>query len=454
MEIEDDGQWKKVRLKRKRNKDPTSPTQENPSKKTTTLSGRATSPAIIYPPHLGNLRSNQGISNNNTDVRGNPSLTLPNNNISTQVNNVRFVAKRNYSANMKGITNKKYNLLYYIKAPDAMLRRDISEIWDKEHPNTDDIILTTKQGFLLKTNQNKSAILSTLNKLVQEGKINSFKETQPSNSIKNQSTSDSRATYSVVVGLVEQEISEEEISQHLKQLQIEHRYCKRITSRATNRPTLMIRIITSCFKSSEKLLNEGVFYRHRYYPVYPSNPPAPIPQPCSRCQSFTHTRENCNSPIKCTKCGGPHHFYNCVSQRPPKCASCGSEEHSAWSLKCPRRPTKPIEGIPNAQIKPLNKKTREMDATITKNSKIHSPVTIHDMIVDTYIYKLNKDNKINREELIAKLRKRFVSQYAIDTIAHFSGNRLYILMFDLENPTTSPTQPIQGNNNIQVHVDA
>lgn len=83
------------------------------------------------------------------------------------------------------------------------------------------------------------------------------------------------------------------MSQHLKQLQIEHRYCKLIRSRAT---TLMIRIITSCFKSSGKLLNEGVFCRHRYYPNYPSNPPAPISQPCSRCQSFTHTRVNCNTP--------------------------------------------------------------------------------------------------------------------------------------------------------------
>lgn len=216
----------------------------------------------------------------------------------------------------------------------------------------------------------------------------------------------------------------------------------------------MIRIITSCSNSSEKLLNEGLFYKHRHYPVYPSNPPAPIPQPCARCHSYTHTHEHCNNAIKCTKCGGSHHHSKCNSQLPAKCASCGSEEHAAWSLKCPRRPTKPIEGIPNIQIKPLNKKSRDIDPKITKNTKIHSAITIHDMIIDTYIHKLNKTNNTNRDELITKLRKRFISQYSIDTVAHFSGSRLYLLMFDLEDPmTSSPTQPIHSPNNVQIHID-
>lgn len=82
-------------------------------------------------------------------------------------------------------------------------------------------------------------------------------------------------------------------------------------------------------------------------------------------------------------------------------------------------------------------------------------MTIHDLIIDTYIYKLNKINNNNRDELIAKLRKRFIAQYSIDTVAHFSGNRLYLLMFDLESPSTpSATQPIQGSNNAQIHVDS
>lgn len=77
------------------------------------------------------------------------------------------------------------------------------------------------------------------------------------------------------------------------------------------------------------------------------------------------------------------------------------------------------------------------------------------MIINTYISKINKEKNRDREELLKKLRKRFVTQYNIDTVASFSGNRLYILMFDLDEPlTVSPTEPMPGKNNIQVHVDA
>lgn len=129
---------------------------------------------------------------------------------------------------------------------------------------------------------------------------------------------------------------------------------------------------------------------------------------------------------------------------------CGSEEHGAWSFKCPKRPTKPLEGIPNIQVKPLNKKSKDIDQTTTKKSRIHSNITIHDLIIDTYIRKLNKDAAVSRETIISKLRSRFITEYQVDTTAVWSGNRIYILMFDLENPLKeSPTNPIEGINNAQ-----
>lgn len=166
-----------------------------------------------------------------------------------------------------------------------------------------------------------------------------------------------------------------------------------------------------------------------------------------------HTMENCTTPIKCSKCNGPRHFSKYNTQIRQKCVSCDAEEHTAWSLKCTKRPIKPIQGIPNNPIKLLNKKSKEIDKKITTSSKIHSNITVHDHILNTYINKLNKEKNTQREELIGKLRKRFVTQHNIDTIAHFSGNRVYILMFDLDEPLSiSPTQPIEGNN-AQVHVD-
>ena len=100
-------------------------------------------------------------------------------------------------------------------------------------------------------------------------------------------------------------------------------------------------------------------------------------------------------------------------------------------------------------IKLHNKKSAEIPTIITKNTKIHAPLTIHDHIINTYINKINKPTQTNREDLIKKLKKRFVDEFQIDTVAVFSGNRLYILMFDLENPNnTSPTEPVHGHTHI------
>lgn len=185
--------------------------------------------------------------------------------------------------------------------------------------------------------------------------------------------------------------------------------------------------------------------------VFPSHPPEPTPVPCSKCLLFDHTTANCNSPPECTKCQGPHKESQCKTNLPPKCKACGSEDHQAWSTKCPKHPKKPLEGIPNATIKSLNKKSRFIEELNKKQNRIHSQVTIHDDIINTYIRKLNKPKNTNREELLDKLKRRFIGQYNIDTVAVFSGNRVYILMFDIEEPDEpSPTEPTNNNAQIQL----
>lgn len=74
-------------------------------------------------------------------------------------------------------------------------------------------------------------------------------------------------------------------------------------------------------------------------------------------------------------------------------------------------------------------------------------------IINTYIRKLNKPKNINREELLYKLKKRFITEYKIGTTAVFSGNRLYILMFDMEDPNKpSPTELVDTNVNRQIQI--
>ena len=84
-----------------------------------------------------------------------------------------------------------------------------------------------------------------------------------------------------------------------------------------------------------------------------------------------------------------------------------------------------------------------------KKSRIHAPITIHDTVINTYINELNDPKNINREELLVKLRKKFINNYSIDTTAVFSGNRVYILMFELDSQDISPTEPINSSINIQ-----
>lgn len=365
--------------------------------------------------------------------------------------NTQKTTTKNYSLKMKEVINKPYKFMYYINTTNDLSRIQMVDIWNQECSTpTDDVILKTKKGFLLKSNNDKYKLLSILSKLTATKKISNYKETQ-------QSTTPSQGTptlsFSAIISGVEFEIKDKEVSEFLNQQKVMHRYCKRITSRATNKETTLLRIITGCSASYQNLLNNGLFYKNRHYAIYPSNPPQPTPQPCRKCTLFNHTTENCTTPNKCDKCLGNHHSNNCTSSLPPKCMSCGAEDHKAWSFKCPNRPTEPIEGIPNTTIRPLNMKSQDIKSEIKKNTKIHSAVTIHDLIINTYVTKMNKPKNTNRDELLKKLKKRFIQLYNIDTTVAFSGNRIYILMFDLDQPNSdSPTEPIQGANNRQIQL--
>lgn len=361
---------------------------------------------------------------------------------------------KNYSTTMKGITNKQYINLFYITTPNEISSRiKMADVWESTRPNNRDTILKTTKGYLLKSDTPKIILTNTLKNLQTHKKIISFQETTPYK-VNHRPSADQAQSFSCVIAGVEQDIVDTQISEKLTNQDIDFFYCKRIISKATNKPTSFIRIITKKVNSFEKLLNEGFFFKSRHYAIYPSKPPPPAPLPCSKCLEFTHKSEDCNSPTKCLKCGEKHSTTKCKSELTPKCKSCGSEDHQAWSFKCPNRPIKPIEGLPNIPVKLLNRKSGEITDKQKKSSRIHSPVTIHDVIVNTYVHKLNKPENINRNELLEKLRKKFINEYNVETSVTFVGNnRIYILMFDIDNNDyNSPTEPIHGINNAQIQL--
>jgi len=140
-------------------------------------------------------------------------------------------------------------------------------------------------------------------------------------------------------------------SKQLEKLGLKIRFCKRIISRERNSPTLLIRLITGDLTTYKKLMNDrAVHFPGRVFRIIESKPPTPIPAPCSKCNLFDHRIEDCKTPTKCKNCFGPHLTNFCQSPLPVKCAACNSDDHVAWSMKCPKRPTAPINGIPNVKI--------------------------------------------------------------------------------------------------------
>lgn len=421
-EEKDDEDWKKVKKKSKK-------------RKTTSYSPDTVNKIIIG-------EASKACQSTKTPVINSGVKNLSH----KEITPTQKVTHKNRTSTIKGISHKKYKHMYYLKAEANLTRIQFTDIWANLFPNANDEIIKTKMGFILKTNTPENNVLPALEKLISLNKIESIKETTANTT---PTTSAPEATFSVVIATVEQEIDEGKISEELRNKNLIHRYCKRIISASTNKPTNLIRIITSSQKTSEILLKEGFYFKYRHYPVYPSKPPAPTPKPCSKCLAFTHPTEECNATIKCPKCFGNHSLNKCTSTLPPKCVSCSSEDHQAWSYKCPNRPKTSIQGVPNIKIKSLNKKSHEIQSN-KKKSRIHAPITIHDTIINTYLNEINNDTNTHREELIQKLRQRFINNFNVDTFAIFSGNRVYILIIDLEeeNPETA-TEPINESNNVQ-----
>ncbi|CAH1101727.1 unnamed protein product [Psylliodes chrysocephalus] len=271
MEVEEDGMWKKVRRKTK-DKLHNIPKRLNQlTKEIDDIIGTSSQTTNTKNPTYKNL----------SDTNRNPQ---PHKNSYTNKNNFN----KNYSPVMNTIVNKKYDNMFYLEAESSCTRMNISTGWNQIFPNADDIIIK----IVLKTNTNKDEIMGVLDRYVENGKILSYKESNPNTK---PPTSSPLPSYSVIIARIEQEIDENSISRHLTNLNLEHRYCKRIIARSNAEPTIMIRIITGSQTTSEILLSHGLHYHYQHYPVYPSKAPEPVPQPCSKWQEYTHTTENCKN---------------------------------------------------------------------------------------------------------------------------------------------------------------
>lgn len=337
-----------------------------------------------------------------------------------------------------------FSFTFIVTAPPSLTRVQLALKWEEIKPDSKDIIIKQESNFLIKTNDEYNTT-KTLNSLQQQKTITSFKAYTPKTTLPTQANTQRPFTpsYSVVATGVDLDITDEMFLHHLGKMHLKIRFCKRIISRQRGAPTLMIRLITGDLTTYERLMTDRtVHFLGRVYRIVESKPPEPIPAPCSKCNSFEHRTEECKKPTKCQKCQGSHQTTACTSPLPMRCTACNAADHAAWSMKCPRRPTAPIEGIPNVRVKCHNKRTAEVSQTFTKDSRVHAPITTHDFIINKYKHQINKTSNNNREELLKKLKKQFIEDFNIDTTVVFFGNHMYILMFDLLLPNRiSPTEP-------------
>lgn len=148
-----------------------------------------------------------------------------------------------------------------------------------------------------------------------------------------------RATFSVVVKGVHPDFTDEEVVAELREQKLNITKAWRIRSRETGQLTMLVRVLTECQETTDKLLRDGAILANGRHMVEASHLPKPQPMQCGRCFAFGHQAASCKRKEQtCPKCGQIRdQEHSCVVTR---CLACGGD-HEAWSNKCPKRPINP-----------------------------------------------------------------------------------------------------------------
>ncbi|XP_064214551.1 uncharacterized protein LOC107399155 [Tribolium castaneum] len=173
-------------------------------------------------------------------------------------------------------------------------------------------------------------------------------------------------TFSVVIRIVEHDITEADIINQNPILKINRRH--RIISKKTNRPTPLIRIISDDKPTIDHLLTQGITIFSRVYDCEVSHPPPPTPLQCSKCFQLGHGPNDCpNKPI-CPKCPESHHPSKCTVIT-AKCPFCQGS-HPAWSRQCPVIKETPItENTPFVPTKIIDPPSEFADRDIAEDPR-------------------------------------------------------------------------------------
>jgi hypothetical protein len=193
------------------------------------------------------------------------------------------------------------------------------------------------RNFQLTVNFNKTALLITqlpiTETVIQKLKISTNSKdisVTPINLKTKKPSTIKQPTFSLVIKKVGHDITPDDViaATSLKIIK-----AWRITSKKTDRPTTLIRIIITERESLDALLLNGINLFGRNYECEASHPPAPTPVQCAKCFQFGIELAACLNKQVCPQCPNSHPPNKCP-EKDPICTSCKGP-HPAWSRTCP-----------------------------------------------------------------------------------------------------------------------
>uniref|UniRef100_A0A6P7FGY5 Uncharacterized protein LOC114330067 n=1 Tax=Diabrotica virgifera virgifera TaxID=50390 RepID=A0A6P7FGY5_DIAVI len=177
--------------------------------------------------------------------------------------------------------------------------------------------------------------------------------------------------FQVVMTDTDPEITKEELSQSLNEVDFPFNKIHRIISRRTNKPTRLVRLYLDSEAHFKMALAKGICIDSLIRTCEAPRTFAiarPTSKYCSRCCKSGHEITECEQRrVVCPNCGGgDHKAAECPSQNNPTCPNCKGK-HPAWHPSCPKRQEEPRTV---KEYKPLAVERRSPSATLSEELKI------------------------------------------------------------------------------------
>ncbi|KAK9880193.1 hypothetical protein WA026_010064 [Henosepilachna vigintioctopunctata] len=230
----------------------------------------------------------------------------------------------------------------------------------------------------------------------------------------------SKVSYSCVIKSVDQEYTLEEIELILREQGINFHKCWRIISRATGKPTSLLRVITHSKTSMDHLLLKGVRIYGRIHTVEPSKVPQPIQKYCTTCTKSGHDRTECTDKPTCATCGNTHKNTICPNLKNPTCPNCKGN-HPAWDMKCPKRSEPPKAPENTAPIRVLNEIEPIDDNSYEHFSRVDSMIKF----ITQTLSNVFPDKRLLIAKVIERASADFLNR---TTVINYTGGRISIAM--------------------------